>query len=154
MRSHLRQGRFAHTVAMMLSLIFVLSSSLSWADALATEMVELSDAELDEVTAGTIDVDRSEDVVRFAATKATASGKTVAVDGTFELVDVLNSQTIGSLILRDGAQGNLNSLININAVNSQVNVLLNLNVNINSEVGVVDQRNLNGLLPNIPAFQP
>ena len=42
------------------------------------------------------------------------------------------------------AQQNLTSLININAVNSNVSVLLNLNVNINSSVGTLTQTNLTG----------
>jgi hypothetical protein len=51
---------------------------------------------------------------------------------------------MGTLTLSGNAQQNLNSIININAVNSKVNVLLNLNVNINSTVGSVLQSNLNG----------
>jgi hypothetical protein len=46
--------------------------------------------------------------------------------------------------LGGNAQQNLSSLININAVNSTINVLLNLNVNINSTVGTILQSNLNG----------
>jgi hypothetical protein len=42
------------------------------------------------------------------------------------------------------AQQNLSSLININAVNSNINVLLNLNVNLNSTVGTLTQTNMNG----------
>ena len=39
------------------------------------------------------------------------------------------------------AQQNLNALVNIAAVNSSVQVLMNLNVNINSRVGSVSQGN-------------
>jgi hypothetical protein len=49
---------------------------------------------------------------------------------------------MGTLSLNGNAQQNLSSLVNINAVNSQVNVLLNLNVNINSTVGTLTQANL------------
>jgi len=52
--------------------------------------------------------------------------------------------SIGTLTLNGNAQQNLSSLININAVNSKINVLLNLNVNINSTVGTIIQSNLNG----------
>jgi len=48
----------------------------------------------------------------------------------------------GSINLSDTAQQNLTSLVNINAVNSNVNVLLNLNVNINSTVGTLTQSNM------------
>jgi hypothetical protein len=51
---------------------------------------------------------------------------------------------MGSLTLNGEAQQNLSSLVNINAVNSKINVLLNLNVNINSAVGTVVQSNLTG----------
>jgi hypothetical protein len=52
--------------------------------------------------------------------------------------------TIGYLALSDNAQSGLQSLVNINAVNSAVNVLLNLNVSIDSSVGAINQMNLNG----------
>jgi hypothetical protein len=51
---------------------------------------------------------------------------------------------MSTLSLNGGAQQNLSSLVNINAVNSNINVLLNLNVNLNSTVGTVSQSNLNG----------
>jgi hypothetical protein len=51
---------------------------------------------------------------------------------------------MGSLTLDGAAQQNLSSLVNINAVNSRINVLLNLNVNMNSTVGTVTQSNLTG----------
>jgi hypothetical protein len=114
------------------------------------EKVELSDAALDLVTAGAAEVDSNEDIVTFAATKATASGKTVTANGSFQLLEAVNSESIGNLILSDGAQGNLRSLININAVNSEVNILLNLNINIDSEVGTLNQLNLNGVVPGLP----
>jgi len=46
------------------------------------------------------------------------------------------------LILQDNAQQNLRSLVNIVAVNSKVQVLVNLNININSTVGAVHQANV------------
>jgi hypothetical protein len=55
-----------------------------------------------------------------------------------------NNTTTGTLNLTASAQQNLSSLININAVNSTINVLLNLNININSTVGTILQSNLNG----------
>jgi len=116
--------------------------------------VELSDAELDQVTAGTATTASSEDMLTFTATKTTASGKKVTADGSFKILDAIDRRSIGNLVLSDGAQGNLRSLININAVNSDVNVLLNLNVNIDSEVGTLNQFNLNGVLPGSPGTRP
>lgn len=46
-----------------------------------------------------------------------------------------------NLILQGEAQQNLRSLINIAAVNSKIDVLVNLNININSTVGTVGQVN-------------
>ena len=60
------------------------------------------------------------------------------------LTGPLTGANIGTLSLNGNAQQNLTSLVNINAVNSSINVLLNLNVNINSTVGSILQSNLNG----------
>ena len=56
----------------------------------------------------------------------------------------LAGNNTSTLSINGNAQQNLSSLVNINAVNSKINVLLNLNVNINSTVGTVVQSNLNG----------
>lgn len=112
---------------------------------------ELTDAELDLVTAGAAaEAESSEEIVRFAARKVTASGREVTAEGTLQVLDAATSHALEMLILGDGAQGNLRSLVNINAVNSTVNVLLNLNVNIDSQVGRLEQINLNGTVPGIP----
>ena len=50
------------------------------------------------------------------------------------------------LMIRDNAQGSLKSFININAVNAPVQILLNLNVNIESRVGTLKQFNVQGTL--------
>ena len=60
------------------------------------------------------------------------------------LTGPLTGSNQSTLTLNGGAQQNLSSLVNINAVNSNVNVLLNLTVNINSTVGTITQSNLNG----------
>ena len=48
----------------------------------------------------------------------------------------------GLLIIDNGAQNNLSALVNLNAVNSEVTVLLNLNIAINSVVGEIRQINI------------
>ena len=113
------------------------------------EMRELTDEELDSVTAGTDADDESQDLVAFAFKKTTHSGKTIEADGSFQLVEATDRAAIGNLLLTEGAQDNLSSLININAVNSDVYVLLNLNINIDSNVGSVNQFNFNGLVPSL-----
>jgi hypothetical protein len=60
------------------------------------------------------------------------------------LTGPITGTNMSALTLNGGAQQNLSSLVNINAVNSNINVLLNLNVNMNSTVGTVMQSNLNG----------
>jgi hypothetical protein len=102
----------------------------------------LSDAALDQVTAGTVSAGMSDGVVRFQGQAPTANGL-VSSSGSLALQSgPLGGNTMGTLSLNGNAQQNLSSLVNINAVNSQVNVLLNLNVNINSTVGTLTQANL------------
>ncbi len=104
----------------------------------------LSDAALDQVTAGTISAGISDGVVRFQGQTPTANGL-VSSTGSLALQSgPLAGNTVGTLSLNGNAQQNLSSLVNINAVNSKINVLLNLNVNINSTVGTLTQSNLNG----------
>ena len=99
----------------------------------------LSDAELDVITAGAADETR--ELLEFNVKHETASGRRVEVDGA---IDVERVRTIESaaLLLQDSAQSNLQSLININAVQSAVNVLVNLNITIDSHVGEIHQLNL------------
>lgn len=46
-----------------------------------------------------------------------------------------------NVIISDYAQSNLNAMMNINSANSIIQVLMNLNINVNSEVGSVVQGN-------------
>ena len=104
----------------------------------------MSDAVLDKVTAAGVTASVSEGVVRFQGQVPTANGL-VSTTGSLALQSgPLIGSTVGTLSLNGNAQQNLNSLININAVNSKINVLLNLNVNINSTVGTLTQTNMNG----------
>lgn len=106
--------------------------------------VPLSDSTLDNVTAAGIAATASNGVVKFQGEVPTPNGL-VSSAGSLSVQNAANAGTsIGSLTLNGNAQQNLSSLININAVNSKINVLLNLNVNINSTVGTIIQSNLNG----------
>ncbi|HEX7158361.1 MAG TPA: hypothetical protein VF214_05085 [Edaphobacter sp.] len=103
----------------------------------------LSDAALDRITAGGTDngavtAGISNGVIQFQGQVPTTNG---LVSGAGTMAFVQNTTT-GTINLSDNAQQNLNSLVNITAVNSSINVLLNLNVNINSTVGTVTQSNL------------
>lgn len=104
----------------------------------------LSDAALDEVTAGNITAGISKGVVHFAGQAQTANGLVSSTGSLGIQGGPIGGVTNGTLSLNGNAQQNLSSLVNINAVNSKINVLLNLNININSTVGTLTQSNLNG----------
>lgn len=106
----------------------------------------LSDEQLDVVTAGA--ADDAQELLEFSVTHEAASGRRVKVDGA---IDVERARSIESaaLLLQDSAQSNLQSLININAVQSAVNVLVNLNITIDSHVGEIHQLNLSNM-PKTP----
>jgi hypothetical protein len=107
----------------------------------------LDDSMLDRVTAAGVTTRVSPSgVINFTGEVPTANG---LVTGVGSLVvqapgSSTTTTTTGSVNLGGNAQQNLSSLININAVNSTINVLLNLNININSTVGTILQSNLNG----------
>jgi|SRR5579871_3559583 hypothetical protein len=103
----------------------------------------MSDAAMDRVTAAGVSAGVSNGVVNFQGQVPTANGL-VSSAGTMSFQSGLTGTTMGTLSLSDNAQQNLHSLVNINAVNSKINVLMNLNVNINSTVGTMTQANMNG----------
>jgi hypothetical protein len=108
----------------------------------------LSDAAMDRVTAsgGGVTAGLSNGVVTFQGSAPTKNGLVTGAGTLAILTGPLGSTTTnqGTLTLNGQAQQNLSSLININAVNSNINVLLNLNVNLNSTVGTLTQTNMNG----------
>jgi hypothetical protein len=106
----------------------------------------LDDAALDAITAGA--ADETSGLLEFNIKHETASGRRIEVDGTLD-VDHARSLQNAALLLQDSAQSNLQSLININAVQSAVNVLVNLNITIDSNVGEIRQLNL-GSVPTRP----
>jgi hypothetical protein len=115
-----------------------LLAALSCGAALALE--PLSDQQLDAITAGA-EESKLEEIVVHAA-RLTSSGKQVVVDGTVGVQRPTTEINAADLLLRDSAQSNLQSLINLNAAHSVVNVLVNLNINIDSHVGELRQLNL------------
>jgi hypothetical protein len=104
----------------------------------------LSDSTLDNVTAAGVSASASNGVVKFEGQTPTPNGLVSSAGSLAVQNSPVAGTSIGSLTLNGNAQQNLSSLININAVNSKINVLLNLNVNINSTVGTIIQSNLNG----------
>jgi len=104
----------------------------------------MSDGALDKTTAAGISASMTNGVIAFQGQVPTANGLVSAAGTLLTQTGPLTGANIGTLSLNGNAQQNLSSLVNINAVNSNINVLLNLNVNINSTVGSILQSNLNG----------
>jgi hypothetical protein len=98
----------------------------------------LDDQVLDQVTAGTQSDPR--ELAEFDFSRSTASGRTVSGHGSLALTQTSREYT---LTLGDGAQQHLRSLVNINAIDAQITVLLNLNINVDSTVGTLNQHNFN-----------
>jgi hypothetical protein len=101
----------------------------------------LSDDELGEITAGTASAVYGDGRLYIDLNKTTARGTRLEALGDLNFnVDTVGINT-GVLRLEDNAQGNLRALVNTNAVNSPVQVLINLNINVNSRVDVLNQVN-------------
>lgn len=101
----------------------------------------LADDELAVITAGTAEDAYSDGRVAIDLEKVTGRGTRIGALG--ELTVVVNPTDINTAVLHleDNAQGNLRALVSTNAVNSPVQVLINLNVNVNSRVDVLNQVN-------------
>lgn len=112
---------------------------------IADSKFELTDSELNTVVGGGKSASEDESEKSFEYTKTTRSGRFIEVDGSFKLIGPADVSMLTGLLLSGSAQENLSSLININAVNSNINVLLNLNINIDSNVGTLNQSNAYGL---------
>lgn len=104
---------------------------------------EMADSELDGVAAGSFTADFFEGAMSFSFGKLTSD---FYVDGmgSLELRGRNFPTSYGSITMTDNAQQNLSSLVNITAVDSAIQVLLNLNLNVNSTVGTISQFNLSG----------
>lgn len=105
-------------------------------------MLEMTDDQLAAITATGFSVNKNPTgAIGFSFDELTQGGVPVSGTGTLEIVEAKESVDIGQLSLSDNAQQHLQSLINVNSVNSPVQVLLNLNVNINSVVESIAQSN-------------
>ncbi|MBI5454847.1 MAG: hypothetical protein HY956_09475 [Deltaproteobacteria bacterium] len=102
---------------------------------------ELTDAELDGVAAGSVYTELVDGTLNFSFSKA---GGDYSVDGDGSLGFAMSPDKYGAITLSGNAQSGLNSVVNITAVDSAIQVLLNLNINVNSSVGTLQQLNLSG----------
>jgi len=137
------QGGFMRRLFVVASLALLIPAGMAQTAA-RHKPQPLNDAAMDRVTAGGMTAGLSDGVVKFQGSAPTKNGLVTGAGTLAVLTGPLAAQNQGTLTLNGGAQQNLTSLVNINAVNSNVNVLLNLNVNINSTVGTITQTNLTG----------
>ncbi len=100
----------------------------------------LTDQELNAVTAGTA-VTGHESLKALSRIPFHYSSDKASVDGEIIVLPMTSYNQTATLQLTDNAQSNLNSLININAVSSPINILMNLNINVNSTIGKLNQLN-------------
>lgn len=106
---------------------------------------QLDDQQLEKITAGSADAD-IQNIDSLVRIPLYYSKNNIDVDGEIFVLPPSIYNQASSLQLLDNAQSNLRSLININAVNSPVQVLLNLNINVQSTIDRVIQ--LNSLTPD------
>ncbi len=127
----------------------LLSLLLGQADLARAAPRELTSEELDAVTAGGMSAELLDGVlhVQFSGT---GGGMAVDGSGTIALAGAPLSGPVGAIVIHD--QTDISSVVSVTAVNSAIQVLVNLNVNVNSVVGTVRQLNLSGLkLPALAA---
>jgi hypothetical protein len=127
-------------VLVLIALLLMTMANPAWAAGR-----KLADQELDQVVGGDLTMQALDGAFQFAFnTSAGITGNgTLNVSGAPLSVStnsvVLNQNSIS---LSGNAQQNLSSMVNIVAMNSIVNVLLNLNINLpNSVVGSITQGN-------------
>lgn len=100
----------------------------------------LDDRQLEEITAGSANQDEHRQAI-LARVPLRYSGRKGSVEGDIVVVPMSSVDHTANLSLMDNAQSNLRSLININAVSSPIQVLLNLNINVHSTIDRVIQVN-------------
>lgn len=122
-------------------LLLLTAANPSWAASR-----RLADQELDQITAGDFSLQTIGDVAKLVFNSKAGPDLTVSGEGTISTTSQPLPNSLPSIVLEQGAQQNLHSLINIIAVNSQVNVLVNLSISLNSTIGNLSQLNL-GLKP-------
>ncbi|WP_213803460.1 hypothetical protein [Granulicella sp. dw_53] len=123
-----------------------LLTQVGMAQRLASHKLEpLSDSQLDRVTAGGVSASMGNNgVINFQGSAATSNGLVEASGNMRQLTSPISTTNMGSINLTDGAQSGLSALNNIVAVNSAVQVLVNLNVSIGSTIGTIIQTNMGG----------
>ena len=117
---------------------------------------EMTDDELDAVKAGAFEVaSTAPNQLSFAIDDV--GGNRFTVDGTGDVTlsaipigvveptqTFVTNTVTSSVNVSDSAQQNLSALVNLNAANAVIQVLMNLNINVDSTVNNLTQTNLGG----------
>lgn len=104
-------------------------------------LMELTDSQMDGLTAGaSVTTQVADGVLNFQFQKENGR-RHIDGEGSIAMTEETLPGPASTIIVRDNAQGNLRALVNLNAINSDIDVLINLNVNVNSTVGTVRQIN-------------
>lgn len=118
------------------------------------EITPMSDSELETITGTGFSVaPTTTGGIDFTFDEKTKDGTPISGSGNLAIEQKETAHNSGeiestaNLSLNDSAQENLRALVNVNSVESAIQVLLNLNVNINSVVGSLDQSNQAQLNP-------
>ncbi len=110
--------------------------------------VELTDDDLGTVFARGVDVELS-GPNELAFQFDDIGGNRFKVDGSGNLqigsLQLANTVSTNSVQVSDNAQQNLRALVNVNAANAILQVLLNLNINVDSVVNGLSQTNIGNL---------
>lgn len=121
----------------MTVLLLLIAATPGWAGGR-----KLADHDLDQVTAGDFTIDFLNGALKLQFESSAGPGKSVSGEGNMTFSAVSLPASTPGILLTEDAQQNLRSLVNINAVSSNVNVLLNLVINVNSTVSGLTQGNL------------
>lgn len=106
---------------------------------------ELNDEELDQVVARGLNLNLDAATGNFSFLSQ-GHNNLATGDGTIKIGPIVSSNRSNTVSLSGNAQQNLRALLNLIAVDSLVQVLVNLTVNINSSTGPIFQTN--GIHPN------
>lgn len=124
-------------VLVMTVLLLLIAATPGWAGGR-----KLADHDLDQVTAGDFTIDFLNGAFKLQFESSAGPSKSVSGEGNMTFSAVSLPASTPGILLTEDAQQNLRSLVNINAVSSNVNVLLNLVINVNSTVSGLTQGNL------------
>ncbi len=115
-------------------------------DAVAAKLKLLTNRQMSNVTAGSAAVAAAQAadsvVVPLYFNEPLNQGGSVEGSGSLQVKSTAGAAGATQIALSGSAQSNLRALVNVNAANSVVEVLLNLTINVNSSVAHLSQLNI------------